>query len=296
MEAEVSRYIEKSNKRIDSICPYYDRCGGCDLLHTSYDNQVASKRRSQRKLQLSAPSSIKRRLMSCHLSKSLREQLVNYSEKTGKDLTSVIENDLSTNVTNFGSAFKNAKNKGNTAFAKISEASTKNKNKISGNLDKTKTKASTTFGNIKKDSNTKLNGIKDRNVKIKGNNDDAKKKIDDTKKKLTFKDKTVNLFVNIVATIKEKIGKIAEVFKNVIKAFGYSVGDWLGFTTKSGKKKTKKIEKTHRAIGGFPKLGSMFIAGEKGAELVGEINHKSGVASQGEITGIRDSMETSSAV
>ena len=35
---------------------------------------VASKRRSQRKLQLSAPSSIKRRLMSCHLNKSLRDQ------------------------------------------------------------------------------------------------------------------------------------------------------------------------------------------------------------------------------
>ena len=34
---------------------------------------VASKRRTQRRLQLSAPSSIKRRLMSCHLSKTLRE-------------------------------------------------------------------------------------------------------------------------------------------------------------------------------------------------------------------------------
>ena len=35
---------------------------------------VASKRRTQRKLQLSAPSSIKRRLMSCHLAKALREE------------------------------------------------------------------------------------------------------------------------------------------------------------------------------------------------------------------------------
>ena len=35
---------------------------------------VASKRRVQRKRQLSAPSSIKRRLMSCHLAKSLREE------------------------------------------------------------------------------------------------------------------------------------------------------------------------------------------------------------------------------
>ena len=37
-------------------------------------HQVASKRRTQRKLQLSAPSSIKRRLISCQLVKSLRDQ------------------------------------------------------------------------------------------------------------------------------------------------------------------------------------------------------------------------------
>ena len=37
-------------------------------------HQVASKRRTQRRLYFSAPSSIKRRLMSCHLSKSLRNE------------------------------------------------------------------------------------------------------------------------------------------------------------------------------------------------------------------------------
>ena len=37
-------------------------------------HQVASKRRAQRKLQLLAPSSIKRKLMNCHLAKSLRDQ------------------------------------------------------------------------------------------------------------------------------------------------------------------------------------------------------------------------------
>ena len=35
---------------------------------------VASKRRAQRKLQLSAPSSIRRKLMSCHLTKTLRDE------------------------------------------------------------------------------------------------------------------------------------------------------------------------------------------------------------------------------
>ena len=37
-------------------------------------HQIASKRRTQRKLQLDAPSSVKRKLMSSHLNKSLREQ------------------------------------------------------------------------------------------------------------------------------------------------------------------------------------------------------------------------------
>ena len=37
-------------------------------------HEVSSKRRVQRKYQLGAPSSIKRKLMSCHLIKSLRDQ------------------------------------------------------------------------------------------------------------------------------------------------------------------------------------------------------------------------------
>ena len=36
--------------------------------------EVSSKRRVQRKYQLGAPSSIKRKLISCHLVKSLRDQ------------------------------------------------------------------------------------------------------------------------------------------------------------------------------------------------------------------------------
>ena len=47
-EAEVIRYIEKSNDRIESICPYYNECGGCNLLHISYKKQLEFK---QNKLQ-----------------------------------------------------------------------------------------------------------------------------------------------------------------------------------------------------------------------------------------------------
>ena len=49
------------------------------------------------------------------------------------------------------------------------------------------------------------------------------------------------------------------------------------------------------AGGGFPTLGELFWAGESGAELVGSVNGKTAVASNAEITGIRDAIvQTSS--
>lgn len=35
--------LEPSPLRIDPDCPYYDRCGGCDLMHISYENQLRTK-------------------------------------------------------------------------------------------------------------------------------------------------------------------------------------------------------------------------------------------------------------
>lgn len=46
------------------------------------------------------------------------------------------------------------------------------------------------------------------------------------------------------------------------------------------------------AQGGMVDTGTLFIAGEAGAEMVGNINGRTGVASQGEITGIRQSVES----
>lgn len=43
MEAVVIDYIEKSIDRIESPCPYYNECGGCDLLHLSYEQQLKYK-------------------------------------------------------------------------------------------------------------------------------------------------------------------------------------------------------------------------------------------------------------
>ena len=50
------------------------------------------------------------------------------------------------------------------------------------------------------------------------------------------------------------------------------------------------------AKGGFPELGSLFIAGEAGSEMVGNINGRTGVVSNGEITGIADAIRASSEV
>ena len=33
----INEIIEPSKNRIKSICPYYDKCGGCNFLHTTYD-------------------------------------------------------------------------------------------------------------------------------------------------------------------------------------------------------------------------------------------------------------------
>lgn len=35
--------IKESKERIKAICPYYNNCGGCNLMHTNYNNQVKYK-------------------------------------------------------------------------------------------------------------------------------------------------------------------------------------------------------------------------------------------------------------
>ena len=42
-EGKVINYIKKSSLRVKSDCPYYDKCGGCDLLHLSYEEQLKYK-------------------------------------------------------------------------------------------------------------------------------------------------------------------------------------------------------------------------------------------------------------
>lgn len=42
-EGRVIKYIKKSPLRVESNCPFYDKCGGCDLLHLSYQDQLKYK-------------------------------------------------------------------------------------------------------------------------------------------------------------------------------------------------------------------------------------------------------------
>lgn len=42
-EGKVTEYIKKSSRHIDQTCPYYGICGGCDLRHMDYNQQLNFK-------------------------------------------------------------------------------------------------------------------------------------------------------------------------------------------------------------------------------------------------------------
>jgi len=42
-EANVLKYIQKSNNRIEPKCPYYNSCGGCNIMHIPYEDQLKFK-------------------------------------------------------------------------------------------------------------------------------------------------------------------------------------------------------------------------------------------------------------
>lgn len=43
MEASTNKIIKKANNRIESACPYFSKCGGCDLLHIDYNDSLKFK-------------------------------------------------------------------------------------------------------------------------------------------------------------------------------------------------------------------------------------------------------------
>lgn len=43
MEGIVTKYLEKDKDRIENLCQYYPKCGGCQLLHIPYQQQLLYK-------------------------------------------------------------------------------------------------------------------------------------------------------------------------------------------------------------------------------------------------------------
>ena len=43
-EAKVIRYIKKSEKRVEGKCPFFGHCGGCELLHSTYEDTLKYKK------------------------------------------------------------------------------------------------------------------------------------------------------------------------------------------------------------------------------------------------------------
>lgn len=43
IEATINRIIKSSINRVDSPCQYFDKCGGCDLLHMKYEDMIKFK-------------------------------------------------------------------------------------------------------------------------------------------------------------------------------------------------------------------------------------------------------------
>ncbi len=42
--AELKRVLTPSSDRVEASCPYYEKCGGCSLLHASYERQLLIKK------------------------------------------------------------------------------------------------------------------------------------------------------------------------------------------------------------------------------------------------------------
>lgn len=92
-----------------------------------------------------------------------------------------------------------------------------------------------------------------------------------------------------------KVSEWAEPFINgIIDGFGKLFSGKNLLTGATGNYNITHITLPKFAAGGYPTTGSLFWAGEQGAELVGSINGNTAVASNGEITGITQAIRSSS--
>lgn len=106
------------------------------------------------------------------------------------------------------------------------------------------------------------------------------KKINDAMQENILEAKDVVL--DACVEMQEAIGEILEAIGEIVTMLG-DLGAFKG-------KMTFEFGGGKFASGGFPDYGSLFIAGEAGPELVGNIHGRTGVVSNGEITGIEDAV------
>ena len=92
----------------------------------------------------------------------------------------------------------------------------------------------------------------------------------------------INLIIDGINAFTEKLSLIAKAASYITK------DDYSGITT------IQHITLNRFEKGGFPQTGSLFFAGEAGAELLGSVNGRTTVASNGEITGISDTIRQTS--
>lgn len=184
------------------------------------------------------------------------------------------------------SAWNNAKSYWNTK-EKLQQIKT--------TIENIKSRVSDAWNNVKSfwNSKDKLGEIKSSvenfssNVRSKWNSVvsywSSKGKLADIKAKVEdFKSKALSLF-NSLSSSWGRL-RLPSIIAD-IKLPHISV-DWTDF----GKFSLPSFSVKWYAKGGFPEEGNMFVAGEAGAEMVGKINGKTGVASNTEITGIRDAV------
>ncbi|MBE6155094.1 MAG: class I SAM-dependent RNA methyltransferase [Firmicutes bacterium] len=77
IEGSVLKYIEKSKQRVNVDCPYYNSCGGCNIMHLSYQDQLKFK---QEKIENIINKYLKEdikinNIVSCDLNKNYRNKV-----------------------------------------------------------------------------------------------------------------------------------------------------------------------------------------------------------------------------
>ena len=78
LEGKINKIIVESNKRIKPICPYYDKCGGCSLLHQEYSEQLEFKKDGR--VSLAVKVTVKKGLKVAEVCEELQKEIAHALE------------------------------------------------------------------------------------------------------------------------------------------------------------------------------------------------------------------------